>query len=171
MCQLESLWTPLPEDQRGVDGSSTDSSIGRRRLQSPPHVPAPQCSQFCGFVLYQNLLVQSTLHVPAPPIPMFLDLWVHLAPEPLVQSITTISACSTPLCSQFCLVPKPFGTINHHMCLHPQSPSSHVPRSVGSSCARTFKTITIVWLHLYISSFEGSLPRHTNIKRPKLYKG
>ena len=69
---------------------------------------------------------------------------VHLAPEPLVQSITTISACSTPLCSQFCLVPKPFGTINHHMCLHPQSPSSHVPRSVGSSCARTFDTITIL---------------------------
>ena len=29
-CQLESLSPPLPEDQRGADGSATDSSIGRR---------------------------------------------------------------------------------------------------------------------------------------------
>ena len=35
------------------DGSSTDSSIGRRRLQSPPHVPHVLHS--LGFVLHKNL--------------------------------------------------------------------------------------------------------------------
>ena len=54
-------------------------------------------------------------------------------------TITTTCAC-TPMFPVLwdCLVPKPFGSINTTCAC---TPNPHVPRSVGSSCARTFGTI------------------------------
>ena len=77
-------------------------------LHSNPHVPrsaGSSCARTFGtinhhhiclqfpvpsYVLYQNLLVQSITTcacTPNPHHPMFLDLWVRLAPEPLIQSL------------------------------------------------------------------------------------
>ena len=54
-------------------------------------------------------------------------------------TITTTCAC-TPMFPVLWvrLVPKPFGSINTTCAC---TPNPHVPRSVGSSCARTFGTI------------------------------
>ena len=70
--------------------------------------------------------------------PMFPVLWVRLVPKPF-GSINTTCAC-TPMFPVLwdCLVPKPFGSINTTCSC---TPNPHVPRSVGSSCARTFGTI------------------------------
>ena len=80
MCQLESLCPPLQEDQRGADGSSTDSSIGRRRLQSTPHVPeCSPCSYFCGYVLCKMVPYHIVWYI-CDCISLFLVWWVPCLP-------------------------------------------------------------------------------------------